>query len=71
MSERIHRMLRKSAQAASQNAARQMAPAVTAALQNEELTRKRVDALEAHAKDVDSMFQRSFFGRLRWLIRGL
>lgn len=70
MSGRVHRMLRKSAQAAAQNAAKQMAPAVTAALTNEELTRKRVDALEGWAKDVDALFQRSLFGRLKWLLLG-
>lgn len=70
MSGRVHRMLRKSAEAAGQNTAKLMAPAVTAALQNEQATRGRVDALEAWTKEVDAMFARPFLGRLRWLLLG-
>lgn len=46
MSGRVHRLLRKQAGELTQRHAQIIAPAVNAALQNEELTRKRVDAIE-------------------------
>lgn len=70
MSGRIHRMLRKQAGELTQRHAKIIAPTLNAALQNEEITRKRVDALESHAKDVDALLQRSLMGRLRWLLLG-
>ena len=63
MSGRIHRILRQSSQVATQNTAKAMAPAVTAALQNEMITRIRVDQIEA-------LLSVGLWGRLRFLFRG-
>lgn len=40
------------------------------ALNNEQLTRQRVDALESGLNYLASVLGRGFCGRLRWLIRG-
>ncbi len=54
-----------------------IAPAVEAALANEEITRQRVEALEAWAEKtgeavsaLQSVATRDFRGRLTWLLRG-
>ena len=41
-----------------------------AALYNEELTRKRVDGLEAWAEKISRLLARGFWGRLKWLCLG-
>ena len=59
MSERVQRDIRKVAK----QTATEMAPALEAALRNEQLTRHRVEALEV-------LLRRTFMGRLNWLLRG-
>ena len=41
-----------------------------AAVQNEAVTRTRVENLEAHAEKVGRLLTRGFWGRMRWLLRG-
>jgi len=50
--------------------ARRIAPAVDAALQNEAVTRQRVEALESGLSYLAAVLSRGFWGRLRWLILG-
>jgi len=42
----------------------------SAALQNEQVTRIRVEHLEQRISVVDAILARSFLGRLRWLLLG-
>ncbi len=41
-----------------------------AALHNEQVTRMRVEALEAHAAKVGAVLGRGFWGRLKWVVLG-
>ena len=59
MSARVQRDFRRQAN----KVAAKVAPALEAALRNEQLTRHRVDALEV-------LLRRSFMGRMNWLLRG-
>lgn len=45
-------------------------PAISAALRNEQVTRERVDKLEAWAIATSAIINRGFWGRLRWLVTG-
>jgi len=77
MNARNARAFRKSAN----EAVRQVAPAVNAALDNEAATRYRVGQLEDDFKrlekhvgnicaDIDARWDRGFWGRLLWLVSG-
>lgn len=63
MSERVHREFRRQANQVANQTVSVVAPAIQAALENEKLTRARVDILE-------DVFRRPFFGRVKWLILG-
>lgn len=70
MSERSMRNARKAAKEASEATAASAFPAVRAALQNEQTTRARVDALETAVKGLGALAGRSLKGRLTWLLKG-
>lgn len=70
MSGRVHRLLRKSAEASAQTAAKQLAPSIGAINKNEQVTRARVDALEQRSEAFEAMFNRSLLERLKWLLLG-
>lgn len=63
MNGRAAKAHRKTAVAGATAAVQAVAPAIEAALGNEQKTRERVEALEA-------LLGRPFWGRLRWLLSG-
>lgn len=85
MSQRVQRELRKHAKAVSDSTVASVAPAINAALQNEQRTRQRVDECEQNierlidytaktevlARDTANWrIRSSFTERLRWLLTG-
>ena len=54
----------------TQHTVEQLAKATQAALQNEQVTRQRVDNIEAGLTRVSVLLGRGFWGRLRWLVMG-
>ena len=73
MSQRVQRDFRK----ATKDAVKAVAPGIEAAIQNEQLTRQRVEALEegirglaVNADSTAEILTRTFVGRLRWLLTG-
>lgn len=64
------RELRRRLNAEAAFVTEQVAPSVNAALQNEQVTRQRVERLEGWAAVAEGILTRGFLGRLRWLVTG-
>ena len=63
MSGRVHRDFRRQAGKVASQTIHALAQPLNAAITNEELTRERVERIEA-------ILGRKILGRLRWLLRG-
>jgi len=82
---RLARLHRQTVHEGASKAVQALTPGLKVVAGNEELTRQRVDKLEARASGSDtvlaghalrlnklgSILHRGFWGRLRWLLRGV
>ena len=66
MSEKVARLVRREAAQAAKQASDSLSPGVSAALQNEQITRERVERLEQRMSRMENL---SWPEKLKWLFK--
>jgi hypothetical protein len=66
LSEKVARIVRRQANEAARQATDSLSPAVQAAIQNESLTRERVERLEQRMSRMENLSQ---WEKLKWLFK--